>query len=109
MSRKELGNIGEYLAVRYLENNGYEVIARNYRRRGGEIDIVALRGEVLHFIEVKTRSSDRYGTARESVRSEQLEALVRTSAKYLAEKDTGALGFSFDLIAIDVQHLKGVI
>ena len=66
-SRVALGRIGEDLACRELETRGYVILERRYRRRGGEIDIIARDGETMVFVEVKAREGKDFGDAAESV------------------------------------------
>ena len=61
MTNQQLGRIGEDTAKAFLECKGYRILHRNFRCRAGEIDLVALKGRILHFIEVKTRQGDSYG------------------------------------------------
>ena len=67
MQRKKLGRQGEDVAACYLEKSGYTLLQRNYTCRLGEIDIVALDRDVLVFVEVRSRRSEDYGLAQESV------------------------------------------
>lgn len=69
---KEIGNVGEDHAEKYLKKHGWKIITRNYTVKGGEIDIIAYRFGVLAFFEVKSRSSDLYGTPAEAVNEEKL-------------------------------------
>ena len=71
MNTKEKGKIGEEAAVAYLEDNGYEILKRNYRQRFGEIDIIALdkASREIVFAEVKARGADVYGFLEEAVRN----------------------------------------
>src|SRR5258708_21241135 len=68
-ARVTLGKLGEDLAVAELERRGYEILDRRYRRRGGEIDIIARDGKTTVFVEVKTRERLEFGDGSESVRS----------------------------------------
>ncbi len=76
------GNRGEEIAAKYLTDNGYKIIARNFRIRGGEIDIIAIDGDILAFIEVKTRTSNQFGTGLEAIGFWKLKALVKTAQIY---------------------------
>ncbi len=73
--------LGENAACRYLEKKGYEIIERNFRKGYGEIDIVAIQENTLVFVEVKTRSSERFGTPFEAISSRKLKKLL-AGAKY---------------------------
>ncbi|MBX4181397.1 YraN family protein, partial [Candidatus Parcubacteria bacterium] len=61
--KRKLGDIGENIACDFLKNRGYTIVERNYLRKWGEIDIVARKGEVIHFVEVKSVSGVSHGTS----------------------------------------------
>ena len=67
MNRKRIGNLGEAMAEVMLVERGYQIIARNFKCRFGEVDIIARRGGMMAFVEVKTRLSRRYGDGTEAV------------------------------------------
>jgi len=77
-----LGREGEQLAARFLERRGYRVIGSGFRARRGEIDLVCRRGDRLVLVEVKTRSSDRFGTPIEAVGPRKRRALQAAAAEY---------------------------
>lgn len=81
-SKRAEGIKGEDIAASYLREKGYQIIARNYRLRNGEIDIIAIFDNVLVFIEVKTRSSNEYGSPLEAIGYYKLKALIRTAEVY---------------------------
>ena len=72
-----IGGIGEDLAEAHLRNKGWRVLARNYRVRGGELDIVGFRSGVLAFFEVKTRTTSTFGTPAEAVDVEKIAHMRR--------------------------------
>lgn len=74
-----LGQWGETIAERYLIKQGYEIIEKNFRCRVGEIDIIALDGTVLVFVEVKTRKNQNYGMPCEAVNGIKLQHIKRTA------------------------------
>ncbi len=84
--RQALGRAGEELAAKWYENNGYEVIARNWRCREGEIDIVARAGRVFIFCEVKARTSDAFGTPAESVTREKQTRIRHLAARWIEDE-----------------------
>ena len=88
MTASDNGKFGEDRAVGFLKKNGYTVIARNYRCRVGEIDIIAEKDEYLVFVEVKTRKNDRFGQAREFVTYSKQQKIRRTAQLYLALHET---------------------
>ncbi len=77
------GLAGEKLAADYLKKQGYKILKTRYRTRYGEIDIIALKGEVLLFVEVKQRSSDRYGDPLEAVNAYKLKHLNKAATSFL--------------------------
>ena len=79
-----LGREGERLAARFLERRGYRVLGSGFRARRGEIDLVCRRGDRLVLVEVKTRSSDRFGTPAEAVGARKRRALLAAAAEYRA-------------------------
>lgn len=100
-ARIELGAAGEASVARWYRRNGYRILARNWRCREGELDIVALRGSELIFCEVKTRSSDAYGTPAEAVTRVKRER-IRTVAMRWIEANGTARGCAirFDVAAV---------
>lgn len=96
---KRLGDAGEQLAADYLIKNGLSLIARNYRVRGGEIDIIAKEGDCVVFAEVKTRAAERFAAPREAVGGKKRKRLQLAAENWLAE--TGYGGFCrFDVIEV---------
>ena len=74
--------LGEDLACEYLKKIGFKILERNYRKTYGEIDVVAIDNDVLTFIEVKTRTSDQFGTPLESITYWKLKSLIKTAQFY---------------------------
>jgi putative endonuclease len=103
-ARQRLGSVGEDLACRELERRGYAIVARRYRRRGGEIDIIARDGATLVFVEVKTREDCEYGEAVEGVTALKQRRMTRLALSYLAEHRLTERPCRFDIVSI---HLNG--
>jgi len=108
MNNWVLGRAGEDLAEALMNERGYRVLEREYRCPAGELDLVCTDGETLHFIEVKTRSSRYYGLPEEAVDRRKREHMRRTAAWFIKEKDPPEKRFSFDVVAVTAEHLKGV-
>lgn len=112
--RQETGKLGEDVATRELARQGYSILARRYRTRFGEIDIVAQDGPTLVFVEVKARRSDACGSAAESVTTWKQRRIAAMALDYLARTGRTDAPCRFDVIAIDnagspsarVQHIK---
>ncbi|MBR5155343.1 MAG: YraN family protein [Clostridia bacterium] len=96
---KITGQCGEDTATNYLKKKGYKIIKRNYRNKIGEIDIIAKHKENLVFVEVKTRSSDKFGTPAEAVTYYKKQRIVNCAKMYLMENPT-ELNIRFDIIEI---------
>ena len=82
--RRRTGRDGEDLAARHLTQLGYRIVARNFRCRAGEIDLIAEEGGDLVFIEVRARRSRRFGTAAESVTPRKQRQVCRVALHFLA-------------------------
>ena len=104
--RKNVGEIGEKLAADMLSNAGYRVIARNYMAREGEIDIIAIKDGVMHFVEVKTRSSDEYGYPADSVTEAKQRHMKKAAASYLSGRRGHWSDLSFDVYEVMVNHIE---
>lgn len=101
-TRHQLGRLGERLAAEHLEAQGWEILERNYRRKGAEIDIVARDGATTVFVEVRTRRSTRAGGAFESITPEKFNTLRRAAARWLDEKNTSHKA-RLDAITVEIR------
>ena len=97
---KQSGQLGEQLATEYLQQNGWEILARNYRYKRAEIDIIASNGKTLLFVEVKTRSNMSFGHPEDFVDSRQSELIISAADHFIREIDWND-GIRFDIISID--------
>jgi putative endonuclease len=94
------GSVGEELACRHLKARGYSILARNYRCRSGEVDVVARHGEATVFVEVKERRSLRHGDGQEAVTFGKRRRLVRAARIYAAGHGLSEAPLRFDVISI---------
>ena len=78
-----IGRAGEDMACRYLLKNGYQILKRNYRAAGGEIDIIAKKGSHLAFVEVKSRRNTEFGYAAEAVNYAKQKKIINTARAFL--------------------------
>lgn len=101
MVATDTGYRGEDLACEYLRKNGYEILERNYRIRGGEIDIVAMDGDYLVFVEVKARFSHEYGLPVESITPWKIKYLLKTAQFYLMKINWEDGPYRLDFVSID--------
>jgi putative endonuclease len=103
MDRSETARRGEDAAAAFLERVGMHIEARNWRSAAGEIDVVARDGQELVFVEVKTRRSERAGTAEEAVSPAKQRRIVRLAEAYVAStRSVPRDGIRFDVVAIRV-------
>jgi len=87
MTTQSTGQLGEEIAVSFLKQHNFEIIERNYRsKRWGEIDIIAIDGDQLVFVEVKTRVGDQQTAAIESITTHKLQTLMRAGYFFLMEQ-----------------------
>ncbi|MEW5988423.1 MAG: YraN family protein [Chloroflexota bacterium] len=101
--RKGLGKWGEGLAARYLEDKGYQVVARNWRNRQGEIDLVAQAGQVWVFVEVKTRRGRATGTPEEGVTWRKGHQLLELAQAYLLAHELEDVEWRIDVVAVELD------
>ena len=105
MKKTELGAWGEDRAAEYLTTEGYRILDRNFRCRLGEIDLVAQKGSILAFVEVKLRKNSRYGEAREFVTADKQRKLRLAASYYLAGNDRAqTMQPRFDVIEVYAPH-----
>ncbi len=101
--RIALGKSGEDLACRELERRGYAIVARRYRRRGGELDIVARDGKTTVFVEVKTRQGDRFGAGVEAVHGLKRRRMMQLALDYIMRHRLADSPCRFDVVSIQVD------
>ena len=100
--RKRLGAWGERIAATHLEAAGYHIVARNWRCRQGEIDLVVRAGKMLVFVEVKTRRGRRMGAPEEALTPRKTRKLIQLAQLYLAEYDLD-VAWRIDLVAVELD------
>ena len=100
----KLGTRGEDLACTLLKKQGYKIIERNFKTPIGEIDIVAREGQTLVFVEVKTRESSAFGSAKWAVDRKKQQKLSRLALYYLNLKDWKDRPARFDVVAVDLER-----
>lgn len=103
-SRKKLGTWGEDQAAKYLQSQGYSVLERNWRCRRGEIDLVVQEGEVLVFVEVKTRRGRDFGTPEEAIMGAKAKRLLELGQRYLLEHELEDQDWRVDLVAVELSR-----
>lgn len=105
--KQKIGKAGEDAAARHIQKSGMKVLARNYRAGKGEIDLVALDGETLVFIEVKTRTGTAYGTAGEAVGYRKQQMVIRTAQYFIAQRKLYDSAVRFDVAEVYSEQGNG--
>ena len=100
MQRRALGAHGEAAAAAWYEANGYEVVARNWRCREGELDLIVRDGRTYVFCEVKTRTSTAFGAPVEAITREKRTRIRHLAARWLSEAPVVAREIRFDVVAV---------
>jgi putative endonuclease len=102
--RKERGDWGEERAAVYLRLHGYRILERNFRCRQGEIDIIARRGDVVAFVEVKQRKNADYGEAREFVTFSKQRRIIRAAYAYCERRniDEEQWYIRYDIASVEI-------
>lgn len=112
MRNIEKGKLGEKIAKDFLINENYKIVELNYKNKIGEIDIIALDGNVLVFIEVKTRTNNAYGYPYEAVNYKKQNKIKNTSLMYLKYKKLNDIQLRYDIIEVyltkrdKINHIK---
>ena len=105
-SRLELGASGEDLVAAWYQSNGYEVVARNWRCRAGELDLILRRGPEVVFCEVKSRSSVTFGAPQEAVTHDKRQRIRHLAARWIDESRFRPVQIRFDVAAVLDDQLE---
>jgi putative endonuclease len=97
------GQSGEILAMEYFIKNGYEILHQNWRHKHWEVDLIASHVGILHFIEVKTRTSLKYGYPEESVDIKKIRFLINAAEEYLYQHPQWQR-IQFDVLSINIKE-----
>lgn len=116
MNKRKFGIIGEKMAQKYLKDNKYEIIENNYYTRNGEIDIIASKNNYIIFVEVKTRTNEKYGRDSEAVNKIKKIHMKKSAAIFLKENNFSRFTIRFDVIEVymingkcKINHIKQII
>lgn len=108
--KKLLGNIGEKKSVKFLRKTGYEILETNYKTKIGEIDIIAKDKDVIVFVEVKTRSSEKYGNPSEAVDKNKRLKYKKVAEEYLIRKYNSIdVSSRFDVLEVIDDKINHII
>lgn len=115
-ARRRLGDRGEQAAAEFLYQQGYTIVARNYATRFGELDIIAKKHGGIVVVEVKTRTSARFGTPEDALTYRKLQHLVRMTRWYMMKEKRHEERVQIDCIAVDytktpfeIRHIENIV
>lgn len=109
MDKREIGILGEKYAAKFLTSQNYQIICKNFRKRIGEIDLVALDQEKneLVFVEVKTRTSDKFGAPQDSVNRQKQQKLLKTALHFLnSSTQKYSSHWRVDVVAVNLDLFR---
>lgn len=106
MNTKVFGDIGEDIAAKFLEENGYNILERNYRGIGFEIDIICKSSTEIVFVEVKSRKNSNYGRPSEAVNKNKQSRIIRGAMKYIYDKKLQNIKVRFDVVEVYLDEKK---
>jgi putative endonuclease len=101
---KLIGNQGEDLALKYLQDQGFKLLYRNFRTRHGEIDLIMQDKDILVFIEIKLRSEKSFISAEQALSEAQIHRIAKTALTYITESIGHMVDCRFDLITVDFKN-----
>lgn len=104
MKKKSLGNLGENLALKHLKSKAYRILARNFRSKFGEIDIIAIHENDLVFIEVKTRWSQSFGPPEEAITPWKIRRIIKTGQYFKLLHPELPDSLRLDAVVIDLDN-----
>lgn len=106
-SKQETGRLGEELTAYYLKRSGYEVVRRNFHIKGGEIDVIAVKDDIIAFVEVKTRDISALAPGTEAVDGRKRSLVIRAAQEYLVRNESAReLQPRFDISDVTVKDGK---
>jgi putative endonuclease len=115
-SRGKFGNLAEETAAVFLEKKGYKILARQFRVRSGEIDLIVKDGEEIVFVEVKARRNTKFGHPTEAVDWRKIKKMVLAANIYIDQNKLRDVFYRFDIIAMlqapdgqfEIEHLEAI-
>lgn len=110
MKTKLIGKLGEDCAAKFLEDKGYSIVARNFRIRSAEIDIIAQIDNVIVFVEVKARSNIRHGLPSEAVTLSKQKKIIEAAGVFLQDENFSECACRFDVVEVYLrgEHVKEI-
>ncbi len=103
MTTAQIGNYGERVAAAFLRRHGYKVLTRNFKVTGGEIDLVCRHGDILVFVEVRTRADETFGRPAETIDTRKEDALRHAARRYLELLEQKEITYRFDAVEVRLK------
>ena len=104
---REIGDGGEEATANFLLKNGYEILKRNYTVRGGEVDIIAKKNDVIAFVEVKTRGKNPIVTGENAITKSKKQLIIKTAERFLLTLNEPC-NCRFDVAVVEAKEMKVV-
>ena len=104
---REIGDVGEEATANFLLKNGYEILKRDYTVRGGEIDIIAKKNDVIAFVEVKTRGKNPIVTGENAITKSKKQLIIKTAERFLLTLNKPC-NCRFDVAVVEAREMKVV-
>lgn len=104
---REIGDVGEEATANFLLKNGYEILKRNYTVRGGEVDIIAKKNDVIAFVEVKTRGKNPIVTGENAITNSKKQLIIKTAERFLLTLNKPC-NCRFDVAVVEAREMKVV-
>lgn len=104
MLNKDIGYYGERLSIAYLKENNYTILEKNFLCKLGEIDVIAKKRDVISFIEIKTRYSDKYGKPMEAVNFYKKKKIINASKFYIQKNKLNDFFMRFDVLEVYLNY-----
>lgn len=101
---KSLGSKGEDIACQYLIKNGYNILEKNFKVSFGEIDVITNKNDIISFVEVKTRTSLKYGLPEEAITEKKKLKIIKVAQYYIKKKHLYNYLFRFDVISVQLKN-----
>lgn len=107
INRRHIGSLYEDMAANYLKEHEFEILKRNYKCKIGEIDIIAFKDNILHFIEVKYRKSSDYGYSIQAISKAKQRKIIKSAQWFMLENNiSDNISCSFDVIAVQGKNIQ---
>jgi putative endonuclease len=108
LNKKDVGNQNEKLAQEFLIKNGYTILDKNFLTKFGEIDIIAKKGNVLVFVEVRSKSYTYFGKPFETINKSKIQKIIKTAQIFISKNYLSEYDVRFDVISIEKEKINHI-